>query len=173
MIISGYAKTDLAEQERIIADWMAQHNLISADVTAPNSQIKPKPWRCFSINANHASAPKAEVTVTELPKPVTAVKMPTTKGKKAPTNKQNIDRIGKYKPYRGNYGALKGTNMREKIIALLTQHDYVDIDAVINEHKLNRTTFLQSAKQLEKMGILRIIKSPEAGNPAKFLECVA
>ena len=31
----------------------------------------------------------------------------------------------------------------------------------------------QSAKQLEKMGILRIIKSPEAGNPAKFLECVA
>lgn len=173
MIISGYAKTDLAEQERIIADWMAQHNLTSADVTAPNSQIKPKPWRCFSINANHASAPKAEVTVTELPKPVTAVKMPTTKGKKAPTNKQNIDRIGKYKPYRGNYGALKGTNMREKIIALLTQHDYVDIDAVINEHKLNRTTFLQSAKQLEKMGILRIIKSPEAGNPAKFLECVA
>ena len=31
----------------------------------------------------------------------------------------------------------------------------------------------QSAKQLEKMGILRIIKSPEAGNPAKYLECVA
>ena len=151
MMTSGYAKTDLAEQERIIADWMAQHNLTSADVTAP----------------------KAGVTVTELPKPVTAVKMPTTKGKKAPTNKQNIDRIGKYKPYRGSYGALKGTNMREKIIALLTQYDYVDIDAVINEHNLNRTTFLQSAKQLEKMGILRIIKSPEAGNPAKFLECVA
>ena len=173
MMTSGYAKTNLDEQERIIADWMAQHNLTSADVTAPNSQIEPKPWRCFSINANPASAPKAEVTVTELPKPVTAVKKPTTKGKKAPTNKQNIDRIGKYKPYRGSYGALKGTNMREKIIALLTQHDYVDIDAVINEHKLNRTTFLQSAKQLEKMGILRILKSPEAGNPAKFLECVA
>ena len=135
MMTSGYVKTNLDEQERIIADWMAQHNLTSADVTA--------------------------------------VKKPTTKGKKAPTNKQNIDRIGKYKPYRGNYGALKGTNMREKIIALLTQYDYVDIDAVINEHKLNRTTFLQSAKQLEKMGILRIIKSPEAGNPAKFLECVA
>ena len=173
MMTSGYAKTNLDEQERIIADWMAQHNLTSADVTAPNSQIKPKPWRCFSISANPASAPKAGVTVTELPKPVTAVQKPTTNGKKAPTNKQNIDRIGKYKPYRGNYGALKGTNMREKIIALLTQHDYVDIDAVINEHKLNRTTFLQSAKQLEKMGILRIIKSPEAGNPAKYLECVA
>ena len=173
MILSGYPKTDLTEQERIIADWMAQHNLTSADVTAPNSQIKPKPWRCFSISANPASAPKAGVTVTELPKPVTAVKKPTTKGKKAPTNKQNIDRIGKYKPYRGSYGALKGTNMREKIIALLTQYDYVDINAVINEHKLNRTTFLQSAKQLEKMGILRIIKSIEAGNPAKYLECVA
>ena len=38
---------------------------------------------------------------------------------------------------------------------------------------MNSTTFLQSAKQLEKMGILRIIKSPEAGNPAKYLECVA
>ena len=149
MMTSGYPKTDLTEQERIIADWMAQHNLTSADVTAPNSQIKPKPWRCFSISANPVSAPKAGVTVTELPKPATAVKKPTTKGKKAPTNKQNIDRIGKYKPYRGNYGALKGTNMREKIIALLTQYDYVDINAVINEHKLNRTTFLQSAKYLE------------------------
>ena len=173
MMTSGYAKTNLDEQERIIADWMAQHNLTSADVTAPNSQIKPKPWRCFSISANPVSAPKAGVTVTELPKPVTAVKKLTIKGKKASVNKQNIDRTDKYKPYRGNYGALKGTNMREKIIALLTQYDYVDIDAVINEHKLNRTTFLQSAKQLEKMGILRIIKSPEAGNPAKYLECVA
>ena len=152
---------------------MSQHNLTSADVTAPNSQIKPKPWRCFSINANPASAPKAGVNVIELSKPVTAVKKPTIKGKKASVNKQNIDRTDKYKPYRGSYGALKGTNMREKIIALLTQYDYIDINAVINEHKLNRTTFLQSAKQLEKMGILRIIKSPEAGNPAKYLECVA
>lgn len=164
MMTSGYPKTDLTEQERIIADWMAQHNLTSADVTAPNSQIKPKPWRCFSINTNPAAV---------VSKPLSAVKKPTTKGKKAPVNKQNIDRIGKYKPYRGSYGALKGTNMREKIIALLTQYDYVDINAVINEHKLNRTTFLQSAKQLEKMGILRIIKSTEAGNPAKYLECVA
>ena len=168
MMTSGYPKTDLTEQERIIADWMAQHNLTSADVTAPNSQIKPKPWRCFSINTN-----PAEVTAAVVSKPLSAVKKPTTKGKKAPTNKQNIDRIGKYKPYRGNYGKLKGTNMREKIIALLTQYDYVDINALINEHKLNRTTFLQSAKQLEKMGILRIIKSTEAGNPAKYLECVA
>lgn len=173
MMTSGYPKTDLTEQERIIADWMAQHNLTSADVTAPNSQIKPKPWRCFSINTNPAAVSKAEVTAAVVSKPLSAVKKPTTKGKKAPTNKQNIDRIGKYKPYRGNYGKLKGTNMREKIIALLTQYDYVDINAVINEHKLNRTTFLQSAKQLEKMGILRIIKSIEAGNPAKYLECVA
>lgn len=173
MIISGYAKTDLAEQERIIADWMAQHNLTSADVTAPNSQIKPKPWRCFSISANPASAPKAGVTVTELPKPVTAVKKPTTKGKKAPTNKQNIDRIGKYKPHRQRYGELIGDTMAQKIINLLDKHQTIDIDALQSEHKLNRITFLMTAKQLEHKNVLRIIKSTEKGNPAKFLERVA
>ena len=82
MMTSGYAKKNLDEQERIIADWMAQHNLTSADVTAPNSQIKPKPWRCFSISANPVSAPKAGVTVTELPKPVTAVKNQPLRAKK-------------------------------------------------------------------------------------------
>lgn len=43
----------------------------------------------------------------------------------------------------------------------------------LDEDNLNRITFLQSARQLEKMGVLRIIKSPEPGTPAKFLECVA
>ena len=69
--------------------------------------------------------------------------------------------------------AIYQTTKREKIIALLTQHDYVDIDAVINEHKLNRITFLMTAKQLEHKNVLRIIKSTEKGNPAKFLERVA
>ena len=67
---------------------------------------------------------------------------------------------------------LVGDTMAQKIINLLDKHQTI-VAALQSEHKLNRITFLMTAKQLGKMGILRIIKSPEAGNPAKYLECVA
>lgn len=68
---------------------------------------------------------------------------------------------------------LVGDTMAQKIINLLDKHQTIDIAALQSEHKLNRITFLMTAKQLEHKNILRIIKSTEKGNPAKYLECVA
>ena len=46
-------------------------------------------------------------------------------------------------------------------------------NALINEHNLNRNTFLQTAKKLEKAELLRIVKANGRGKTAKFLERVA
>ena len=45
--------------------------------------------------------------------------------------------------------------------------------ALINEHNLNRNTFLQTVKKLEKAELLRIVKANGRGKTAKFLERVA
>jgi hypothetical protein len=42
-----------------------------------------------------------------------------------------------------------------------------------DEHNLNRNTFLQTAKKLEKAELLRIVKANGRGKTAKFLERVA
>ena len=67
---------------------------------------------------------------------------------------------------------LVGDTMAQKIINLLDKHQTI-VAALQSEHKLNRITFLMTAKRLEHKNILRIIKSTERGNPAKYLERVA
>ena len=42
-----------------------------------------------------------------------------------------------------------------------------------NDSHLNRNTFLQAAKKLEKADLLRIVKENNRGRTAKYLECVA
>lgn len=79
----------------------------------------------------------------------------------------------KHKPFKGQYGKLKGNDLSQKIIVLLGEHDVIDINALINEHNLNRNTFLQTVKKLEKAELLRIVKANGRGKTAKYLECVA
>ena len=51
--------------------------------------------------------------------------------------------------------------------------NYNTVSALINEHNLNRNTFLQTVKKLEKAELLRIVKANGRGKTAKFLERVA
>ena len=86
---------------------------------------------------------------------------------------QAIYQTTKREPFKGQYGKLQEGNLSQKIIVLLGQHDVIDINALINEHNLNRNTFLQTVKKLEKAELLRIVKANGRGKTAKFLERVA
>ena len=186
MIISGYAKTDLAEQERIIAEWKKENGYV-ADTPITNNALKLTRKQSntflFDHSPEHIERQKKlreeQAARRELGDTATESK----KGRKPRTpqselmakyeaqNRGDIDpnyyyslfngRVkrksrnapaminpSKHKPFKGQYGALTGSNLSQKIIVLLGQHDVIDINALINEHNLNRNTFLQTAKKI-------------------------
>lgn len=212
MMTSGYAKTNLDEQERIIAEWKKENGYV-ADTPITNNALKltRKQSNTFlfdhspehlerqkKLREEQAARRSSDNTATESKKG----RKPRTpqselmakyeaqkrgdidpnyyyslfdgrvKRKSRNTPATMID-PAKHKPFKGQYGALTGSNLSQKIIGLLGQHDVIDIDALINEHNLNRNTFLQTAKKLEKADLLRIVKANGRGKTAKFLECVA
>lgn len=212
MMISGYAKTDLAEQERIIAEWKKENGYV-ADTPITNNALKLTRKQSntflFDHSPEHIERQKKlreeQAARRELGDTATESK----KGRKPKTpqselmakyeaqKRGDIDpnyyyslfdgRVkrksrnapatmiepAKHKPFKGQYGKLKGNDLSQKIIVLLGQHDVIDINALINEHNLNRNTFLQTAKKLEKADLLRIVKANSRGKTAKFLERVA
>ena len=212
MMISGYAKTDLAEQERIIAEWKKENGYV-ADTPITNNALKLTRKQSntflFDHSPEHIERQKKlreeQAARRELGDTATESK----KGRKPKTpqselmakyeaqKRGDIDpnyyyslfdgRVkrksrnapatmiepAKHKPFKGQYGKLKGNDLSQKIIVLLGQHDVIDINALINEHNLNRNTFLQTAKKLEKADLLRIVKANGRGKTAKFLERVA
>ena len=213
MMVSGYAKTNLDEQERIIAEWKKENGYDDTEVV---SSLKEKTaWNnefLFDRSPEHlarqarkraemaarAEMAKAQSFTAQQKTPVkgrpSALSQDELKAKfeaqkagqcdpnyyyafhggKYKRQKRKTNMIGSlYKPYRQRYGELIGDTMAQKIINLLDKHQTIDIAALQSEHKLNRITFLMTAKQLEHKNILRIIKSTEKGNPAKYLERVA
>ena len=211
MMISGYAKTNLDEQERIIAEWKKE-NGYSEDTpvanTAPKLTRKQTNTFLFDHSPEHIErqkklreeqAARRELgnTVTEskkgrkprIPQSDLMAKYEAQKRgdidpnyyyslfngrvKRKSRNAPAMINPSKHKPFKGQYGALTGSNLSQKIIGLLGQHDVIDIDALINEHKFNRNSFLQTAKKLEKAELLRIVKENNRGRTAKYLECVA
>ena len=212
MMISGYAKTNLDEQERIIAEWKKENGYV-ADTPITNNALKLTRKQSntflFDHSPEHIERQKKlreeQAARRELGDTATESK----KGRKPKTpqselmakyeaqKRGDIDpnyyyslfdgRVKrksrnapatmidptKHKPFKGQYGKLKGNDLSQKIIVLLGQHDVIDINALINEHNLNRNTFLQTAKKLEKAELLRIVKANGRGKTAKFLERVA
>ena len=187
MIVSGYAKTDLAEQERIIAEWKKENGYCE---DAPVVNAEPKLTRkqtntfLFDHSAQHLERQKKLREEQAARRALVNTATESKKGRKPRTpqselmakyeaqKRGDID-PAKHKPFKGQYGKLQEGNLSQKIIGLLGQHDVIDINALINEHNLNRNTFLQTAKKLEKADLLRIVKANGRGKTAKFLERVA
>ena len=211
MIISGYAKTDLAEQERIIAEWKKENGYV-ADTPITNNSLKltRKQSNTFlfdhspehierqkKLREEQAARRSSDNTATEskkgrkprTPQSELMAKYEAQKRgdidpnyyyslfngrvKRKSRNAPAMINPSKHKPFKGQYGALTGSNLSQKIIGVLGQHDVIDVDALINEHKFNRNSFLQTAKKLEKAELLRIVKANGRGKTAKFLERVA
>nr|WP_313092782.1 hypothetical protein [Moraxella sp. CTOTU48268] len=212
MIISGYAKTDLAEQERVIAEWKKENGYV-ADTPITNNALKLTRKQSNTFLFDHSpehierqkklreeQAARRELgnTVTEskkgrkprIPQSDLMAKYEAQKRgdidpnyyyslfdgrvkRKSRNAPATMIDPAKHKPFKGQYGKLKGNDLSQKIIVLLGQHDVIDINALINEHNLNRNTFLQTAKKLEKADLLRIVKANGRGKTAKFLERVA
>lgn len=212
MMTSGYAKTDLAEQERIIAEWKKENGYSEA---APVVNAEPKLTRkqtntfLFDHSAQHLERQKKLREEQAARRALVNTATESKKGRKPRTpqselmakyeaqKRGDIDpnyyyslfdgRVkrksrnapatmidpAKHKAFKGQYGKLQEGNLSQKIIALLGQHDVIDINALINEHNLNRNTFLQTVKKLEKAELLRIVKANGRGKTAKFLERVA
>ena len=212
MIISGYAKTNLDEQERIIAEWKKE-NGYSEDAPVANNALKltRKQSNTFlfdhspehierqkKLREEQAARRSSDNTATESKKG-RKPRTPQTElmAKYEAQKRGDIDpnyyyslfdgRVkrksrnapatmidpAKHKAFKGQYGKLQDGNLSQKIIGLLGQHDVIDINALINEHNLNRNTFLQTAKKLEKAELLRIVKANGRGKTAKFLERLA
>lgn len=212
MMTSGYAKTDLAEQERIIAEWKKENGYV-ADTPITNNALKLTRKQSntflFDRSAQHLERQKKLREEQAARRALGNTATESKKGRKPRTPQSELmakyeaqksgdidpnyyyslfdGRVkrksrnapatmidpAKHKPFKGQYGKLKGNDLSQKIIVLLGQHDVIDINALINEHNLNRNTFLQTAKKLEKAELLRIVKANARCKTAKFLERVA
>lgn len=212
MMISGYAKTNLDEQERIIAEWKKENGYV-ADTPITNNALKLTRKQSNTFLFDHSpehierqkklreeQAARRELgnTVTEskkgrkprIPQSDLMAKYEAQKRgdidpnyyyslfdgrvkRKSRNAPATMIDPAKHKPFKGQYGKLQEGNLSQKIIVLLVEHDVIDIDALINEHKFNRNSFLQTAKKLEKAELLRIVKENNRGRTAKYLECVA
>lgn len=212
MMISGYAKIDLAEQERIIAEWKKENGYV-ADTPITNNALKLTRKQSntflFDHSPEHIERQKKLREEQAARRELGDTDIESKKGRKPRTPQSDLmakyeaqkrgdidpnyyyslfdGRVkrksrnapatmidpAKHKPFKGQYGKLKGNDLSQKIIVLLGQHDVIDINALINEHNLNRNTFLQTAKKLEKADLLRIVKANGRGKTAKFLERVA
>ena len=148
MLRQSITKTDLAKQEAEIEAWKKANNWQEKEVVNANKTQ----WNLPVVS----SKPKAEPVTT--PKP---------KAKAKPKPKADLS---KYKRFTASYGELQGSSVAKKLIWLLDKYDYIDVTAFLNEYKLSRNAFLKTAKSLEKLGVLRMIKD---GKEVVYLERVA
>lgn len=193
MLIQSDTKTNLARQEAIIAKWKKQNGW--KDTAIVNANPKSTPFVISSNKSKSASQAKQKSEPIHVNRP----KLETNQQKQTEyLEKYNAQVAGNldtdyyyfvcdgkarrrkrklstpkplaYQPFTGEYGELQGTNLKQRLINLLENHDYIDVDSLIKEHDLNRQALLQEAKSLEKSEMLKIIKH---GKAVAYLERVA
>lgn len=171
MITSGYAKTDLAEQERIIEEWKKEHGFVETTVIN-NDPLKKRDAKQAHSNLfvktdkekqQQAERRRAEANCNRKHSYVSQKNVNLT----SPTS------IDGYKPFLGQYLVPSDLSQSEIVLRLLQKHAYLDIDKLVIQAKLKRNSFLVACRTLEKQGKIRIVRSQEQGNPAKYLERVA
>ena len=156
---NNYPKTKLDEQKRIIADWMAANNLTADDVAAPLGEFKPRPWRNFVVTSPYAAAKKAAIKAAL--KPDVEVNTPVVTESVNPVVIGDRPQIGKCKPFTGVY-VLKGKgNTAKRVLSLLEQYEYMDVEAYLTQYGLNRQAFLATVKKLEQVGLVKMIRADQ------------
>lgn len=186
MLKESNTRTDLVKQEAMIAEWKAENGI--TDTPVVNSNTIP----AFTINS---SKPKAEPIhqlrpakndINHAKQAEYAEKLKAQQagnldpvyyysildGNKIKRTKRQPRKVivdSSYQRFKGKYGKLKGSNTGNQILWVLGEHDYIDVDKLVNEHKFNRQTFLNTAKWLEKAGLLKMIKD---GSKVVYMERV-
>lgn len=171
MMTSGYAKTNLDEQERIIADWKKERGFVEATV------INNDPLKKRDVKQAHSNL--FIKTDKEKQQQAERRKFEANRNRKhSYVSQKNVNltspkSIDGYKPFFGQYAIPHNTTQTEIVLRLLDEHAYLDVDKLITQAKFKRDSFLVACRTLEKQGRIRIIRSQESGSPVKFLECVA
>lgn len=171
MMISGYAKTNLDEQERIIADWKKERGFVEATV------INNDPLKKRDVKQAHSNlfikTDKEKQQQAERRKAEANRNRKHSYVSQKDVNLTSPKSIDGYKPFFGQYVIPHSATQAEMVLRLLNEHAYLDVDKLITQAKVRRDSFLVACRTLEKQGKIRIVRSQEQGNPAKFLECVA
>lgn len=160
MLRQSITKTDLAKQEAEIEAWKKANNWQEKEVVNANKTQ----WNLPFVSSKPKAEPTPKAKVLQKSEPVTT---PKPKAKAKPKPKADLS---KYKRFTASYGELQGSSVAKKLIWLLDKYDYIDVTAFLNEYKLSRNAFLKTAKSLEKLGVLRMIKD---GKEVVYLERVA
>lgn len=170
MMTSGYAKIDLAEQERIIAEWKKENGYVDTPVVN-NDPLKKQ-------NIKQAHSALFEKTEKDIQRQAQFRKAEANRKRKQNyVSQKDVNltlpkSIDGYQPFFGQYVIPQSATQAEMVLMLLNEHAYLDVEKLIIQAKVKRDSFLVACRTLEKQGKIRIVRSQESGNPVKFLERV-
>lgn len=176
MILRATPKTELKKQEAKIAEWKKENSVTDTPV-ANSSKPNPDPMHQLRPKKNETNY-KKQAEYAEKYKAQQAGDLDPdyyyflADGNKIRRNKRQPRKFivdSSYQRFKGKYGTLKGSNTGNQLLWILGEHDYIDVDKLVNEHKFNRRTLLNTAKWLEKAGLLKMIKD---GGKVVYMERV-